>query len=105
MVGVPLHPPELSCRQDKTMSALDRYQDNLNNPLLPTPTCLICGLPPDWIGVFQPADPEVWGAPPGKTRLFLYNLCDRCRTRPGTPEKVEKVIFHEKDGIEIWRPY
>jgi len=61
----------------------------------PGASCLICGLPPDIIGIFQPLDPEAWGAPKGKTRLFRYHLCHRCRIRPGINEQVEKVILYE----------
>jgi hypothetical protein len=61
----------------------------------PGVTCLICGLPPDVIGIFQPLNPEAWGAMPGKIRLIRYHLCARCRVRPKINEIVEKVIFYE----------
>lgn len=61
----------------------------------PGASCLICGLPPDIVGIFEPLDPEAWGGIKGKTRLFFYHLCTRCRDRENISETVEKVLWHE----------
>jgi hypothetical protein len=40
--------------------------------------CLICGRRPDIAGLFIPNDPREWGAPPAKTRMLVYSLCQAC---------------------------
>jgi hypothetical protein len=60
--------------------------------------CLLCGSPPDTIGVFVPEAPEAFGGMPGKTRLIRYCLCAKCQTKKDTPEKVEKIIRVELAG-------
>lgn len=65
--------------------------EDLKNPQ-PGDHCLLCGGPPEMIGVFVPDEPLKWGAAAGKTRLIRYCLCLSCHGRPETPEKVEKVV-------------
>lgn len=60
--------------------------------------CLLCGESPAIIGIFQPEDPKVWGALPGKSRFFRYCLCSKCQSNPDTPDRVEKVIRAELVG-------
>jgi hypothetical protein len=60
--------------------------------------CLLCGGGADVIGVFIPDDPQKWGAAPGKTRFVRYCLCEKCKCKNDTPEKVEKVILAELSG-------
>lgn len=60
--------------------------------------CLLCGEPPAVIGIFRPDDPEAFGAPAGKIRLFRYCLCSKCQKLPDTPERVEKIIRAELTG-------
>lgn len=43
-----------------------------------TQPCLMCGAQPDGAVLFEPDDPESWGARPGKRRLAFYSLCDAC---------------------------
>jgi len=57
--------------------------------------CLLCGSPPEIIGIFVPENPSMWGAAPGKTRFIRYCLCSRCSLDAATPEAVEKVAMHE----------
>ncbi|RJQ72236.1 MAG: hypothetical protein C4519_18820 [Desulfobacteraceae bacterium] len=57
--------------------------------------CLLCGAPPDLIGVFVPIDPGAWGAAAGKVRAIRYCLCDSCAVEPGAADRLEKVIEHE----------
>ena len=60
--------------------------------------CTICGLPADVQGMFIPPYSENWGATPGKSRFFIYGLCERCRVRPNSLKAVEKIIhFHKGD--------
>jgi hypothetical protein len=60
--------------------------------------CLLCGGKPFFVGIFVPANPQVYGAAEGKTRLIRYCLCDTCKEKSDTPGKVEKVIFAELIG-------
>ncbi|HPA14892.1 MAG TPA: hypothetical protein PKV75_06430 [Desulfobacterales bacterium] len=57
--------------------------------------CIICGAPPEVIGIFKPDTPSLYGAPPGKTRFIRYCLCEKCRTSKGVAEQVEKIIHAE----------
>jgi len=59
---------------------------------LPYTACLICGGPPDVVGLFRPFDPASWGAPEGKDRVFRYCLCRRCNGLEDKEERVEKII-------------
>jgi hypothetical protein len=61
-------------------------------------TCLLCGEPPEVIGIFQPENPAAWGAMPGKTRYIRYTLCSKCRAKSDAPENVEAVIRASMDG-------
>ena len=63
--------------------------------------CHICGGAPEIIGIFTPDDPGAWGAPDGKTRLFRYCLCEKCKARSDTPERIEKIIRAELAGGAI----
>ena len=54
--------------------------------------CLLCGAPPEIVGLFVPERSEAWGAPKGKTRIVRYCLCLACQQNPSAPERVEKVI-------------
>ncbi len=60
--------------------------------------CLLCGNHPAVIGIFVPDDPRLYGAPAGKTRFVRYCLCEKCKSKPDTQEKVEKVIFADLNG-------
>jgi len=60
--------------------------------------CLVCGAPPAVIGIFTPDNPELYGAPAGKTRLIRYCLCEKCRTQPDTPARAEKIMLAELAG-------
>jgi len=61
--------------------------------------CIICGAPPEVIGIFKPDEPENFGAPPGKTRFIRYCLCERCRQREDVNIQVEKIIRAEIMGV------
>ena len=60
--------------------------------------CLLCGSFPTVIGVFVPDNPEVWGGYPNKTRMFQYNVCEKCFRLPDIRERAEKVIRVELAG-------
>lgn len=60
--------------------------------------CLICGGKPFCIGIFAPTDSQVYGAPAGKKRFVRYCLCEKCKEKTDTPDKVEKVIFSDLNG-------
>lgn len=60
--------------------------------------CLLCGGKPFCIGIFAPTDSQVYGAPAGKSRFVRYCLCEKCRSKNDTPDKVEKVLLSELNG-------
>ena len=60
--------------------------------------CVLCGGEPDCIGIFAPANSEFYGAATGKSRFVRYCLCEKCKSKNDTPEKVEKVIFSDLSG-------
>jgi len=60
--------------------------------------CLLCGGKPFCIGIFTPQDPQQWGAVGEKSRFVRYCLCEKCKEKSETPEKVEKVIRAELAG-------
>lgn len=68
---------------------------------LPGDRCLLCGNRSAHIGIFSPSDPQKYGAAPGKNRIIRYCLCDKCRGRKNTQEKVEMAIFAEITGAEV----
>ena len=61
----------------------------------PDDLCLVCGAPADLVGIFTPEDPAKWGAPRGKSRFLRYCLCSKCQGQPGTPDRVEKILWVE----------
>ena len=63
--------------------------------------CLLCGGKPHCVALFKPENPMLYGAAAGKIRLIRYCLCEKCRKRPDTPERVEKVILAELSGAEV----
>jgi hypothetical protein len=60
--------------------------------------CLLCGNHPAVIGIFVPDDSQRYGAPAGKSRFVRYCLCETCKSKSDTQEKVEKVIFADLNG-------
>ena len=60
--------------------------------------CLLCGDKPFCIGVFTPTDSQLYGAPAGKKRFVRYCLCEKCKGKTDTPQKVEKIIFSDLNG-------
>lgn len=63
--------------------------------------CLLCGGKPHCVALFKPDDPVLYGAIAGKTRFIRYCLCEKCRKKPDTPERVEKVILAELTGAGV----
>ena len=60
--------------------------------------CVLCGGKPDCIGIFAPENSQACGAADGKSRFVRYCLCEKCKSKNDTPEKVEKVIFADLNG-------
>jgi hypothetical protein len=60
--------------------------------------CLLCGGKPFCIGIFAPGNAQAYGAASGKSRLIRYCLCEKCRSKNDTPDKVEKVLLSELNG-------
>ena len=61
-----------------------------------TPRCLLCGQPADLCGLFEPdeATSRRIGAPKGKRRCVVYNICSTCLfDRPDAPSAVEGVLI------------
>jgi hypothetical protein len=71
--------------------------ENLVNPFVGD-HCLLCGGAPDVIGIFKPTDSQLYGAPAGKSRFIRYCLCEKCKCKSDTPQKVEKIIFSDLNG-------
>lgn len=44
-------------------------------------------------GVFIPYEPQAWGAPPGKKRVFGHALCLPCYAKPDRNAAVEQCMF------------
>ena len=63
--------------------------------------CLLCGGKPNCVALFKPDNPMLYGAAAGKTRFIRYCLCEKCRQKNDTPEKVEKAILAELTGAEV----
>ncbi len=63
--------------------------------------CVLCGGKPHCIGIFAPANSQLYGAAAGKTRFVRYCLCENCKCNPDTPAKVEKVIFSDLSSGEV----
>jgi hypothetical protein len=60
--------------------------------------CLLCGGKPFCIGIFVPENSQQWSASSGKSRFIRYCLCEKCKSKTDTPDKVEKVILSELAG-------
>lgn len=60
--------------------------------------CVICGGKPSCIGIFVPDDSQAYGALDGKLRFVRYCLCEKCKAKSETPQKVEKIIFSDLNG-------
>jgi len=73
--------------------------ENLINPFAGD-NCLLCGGKPLFIGIFVPQNSQLWGASIGKARFVRYCLCEKCKDKSDTPEKVEKVILSGLAGGE-----
>tara|TARA_R110000868_G_scaffold385800_2_gene653832 strand:- start:915 stop:1184 length:270 start_codon:yes stop_codon:yes gene_type:complete len=57
--------------------------------------CLLCGKKSDAVGIFFP-DGEFAvkvGQPKGKTRVFVYSLCSRCKKKSDCSEKIDQHIL------------
>lgn len=60
--------------------------------------CLLCGGKPFCIGFFVPENSQAYGAAAGKSRFVRYCLCEKCKEKSDTPQKVEKIIFSDLSG-------
>lgn len=56
--------------------------------------CVLCGRPGAVNGIYFPATDSPAAAPPGKSRIILYSLCQRCN---GRRESLVEII---EDRIE-----
>ena len=64
--------------------------------------CVLCGEPAEGFGIFEPEDPQRWGAPEGKRRYILYDLCERCRHRPNAIRAIETLLaINVAGGIHV----
>lgn len=57
--------------------------------------CILCGAHPNFVAVFTPneAFAKRIGQPKKKERRVVYAICERCRERPDTAERVEREIL------------
>lgn len=55
--------------------------------------CFLCGSSPYMIGLFVPENAREWGAPSGKTRIFIYCLCKKCFDLPDALTRIEKIVY------------
>lgn len=62
--------------------------------------CLLCGEPGSRVGAWFPTDrySRYLGAPPGKTRVVPYALCDACHTAPDSMRTVEDAILLQRQA-------
>jgi hypothetical protein len=71
--------------------------ENMAKPF-PGDHCLLCGGKPFCIGIFVPENSQKYGAAAGKSRFVRYCLCEKCKEKSDTPQKVEKIIFSDLSG-------
>jgi hypothetical protein len=62
--------------------------------------CILCGRPAEGRGMFFPKKSAEFGAPPGKTRVFIYAFCAGCWSRPDMDERVESYILRKAPSQE-----
>jgi hypothetical protein len=56
-------------------------------------SCLLCGAPPIWRGVFFPSDSVLYGGHAGQQRLVGYTLCQRCCVPPIDLDEIEARLL------------
>lgn len=61
----------------------------------PKDYCLLCGEKPEYVCIFLPDDPQLFGAAEGKQRLIRYCICEKCKEEPGSAERADKVLLSE----------
>ena len=65
----------------------------LGGRTLPYPkTCILCSGPATRAAFFTPGDPEAFGQPEGKERIFMYGLCGDCKPAVANCGAVERAI-------------
>jgi hypothetical protein len=62
-------------------------------------SCILCGGPSEYIGMFFPNDSEKFGGLADKQRIFGYGICGDCKQEPHSQDYVEKVIFKRQKDI------
>lgn len=72
------------------MAALQRKLDYLFHH--PPRECLLCYRPVSIQGFFIPPQPELWGAKPGKGKIYQYGVCGPCSVLQDVVDRVEAVI-------------
>lgn len=55
-------------------------------------TCILCGEQPDVLAAFVPQDPIPWGGKVGKSRIFVYAICEACLALPNSAVAAEQKI-------------
>lgn len=56
--------------------------------------CILCGRKPaDTLGIFNPNDPQKWGAAVGKSRIILYGICLAHGSSPEVASQAEEAIL------------
>ncbi len=60
--------------------------------------CILCGKRSQGVGVYEPKDPAEFGAPHGKTKFYMYPLCDNCYTDQGAVEVENRILAEIKSS-------
>ena len=80
------------------MSTVTDIEKTLRRELGRPAPCILCGAVTRDRGVFQPNNPQEFGAPPGKVRLTIYPLCDLHPHNAETFDAVEEILLWRASG-------
>lgn len=68
-------------------------------------TCFVCGSEPIYTVLYRSKDGDnVFGAPEGKTRYIVYQLCDRCASNRQLASAWAEAPIHATFGDEGYQP-
>jgi hypothetical protein len=60
------------------------------------PSCRLCSESSSYLGMYIPDSNTAQKlSPPQKTRIFLYQLCEKCRNEPDAADRVEALLLRD----------
>lgn len=79
------------------LDANQAYSQMLKDPARRSIPCIVCGGPPDFIGIYCPSEKIARriGQPKGKRRFVGYTICAACVHEPGNADRVENLIIRD----------